>query len=150
MKFVKVPLRVMLHSISSICVQITCTTLAGTWKLQTLLQNCSNYCELGITKEKCLRVCVGVILNLEISKWPLKQPTNLYVSFCFQEMLDSFNDNPMYFQKLSCKSEAHFSSYHMMCGEIHQKNLDFQQELIHLQQATLCSNIIYPYNKQDH
>lgn len=56
----------------------------------------------------------------------------------------------MYFQKLSCKSEAHFSSYHMMCGEIHQKNLDFQQELIHLQQATLCSNIIYPYNKQDH
>nr|CAH0106136.1 unnamed protein product [Daphnia galeata] len=37
--------------------------------------------------------------------------------------------------KLSCKSEAHFSSYHMMCGEIHRKNLDFQNELIHLQQA---------------
>ncbi|XP_046636081.1 uncharacterized protein LOC124314774 [Daphnia pulicaria] len=46
--------------------------------------------------------------------------------------------------KLSCKSEAHFSSYHMMCGEIHQKNLDFQQELIHLQQAIK----IHPTNSE--
>jgi hypothetical protein len=59
-----------------------------------------------------------------------------------------FIDNPMYSQKLSCKSEAHFSSYHMMCGEIHRKNLDFQNELIHLQQAnSLTLNSLY--NKQN-
>ena len=59
-----------------------------------------------------------------------------------------FIDNPMYSQKLSCKSEAHFSSYHILCGEIQRKNLDFQNELIHLQQAnSLTLNSLY--NKQN-
>lgn len=37
--------------------------------------------------------------------------------------------------KLSCKSEAHIASYHILCAEIYKRNCDHSKELIHLQQA---------------
>lgn len=112
--------------------RIIYTTRVDTWRQLMFLLNWLRGCHKEIIKEKCLRVLLEAIWKLVILNKLLKLPVNSYVKIYY--LLFPYS-KIRFIQEKSCKSEAHFASFHSLSAEIYRIGSDTEKELFHLQQT---------------